>query len=50
MGKALEMHKSLAQEANSLHLNVTQGREHDSEVIIYDLFNWYGEQKLHFII
>lgn len=43
MGKALEMQKSLAQEANSLHFNVTRSELYDSEVIIYDLFCWYGE-------
>lgn len=50
MGKALEMQKSLAQEANSLHFNVTRNSVYDSEVIIYDLFHWYEEQKLNFFI
>jgi len=38
MGKALDMHKGLAKEANYLHSEVTRKKEHDPEVIIHFIY------------
>lgn len=38
MGKALDIHKELAKEANTIHFDVTRRKEHDSEVVTHFIY------------